>query len=125
MFKTITKMETNVTKKGKRKVGNGIYLEKPKYKIAELLYNLPYNQAKQAKNQLPSILGIPRQTLAKWLSININDKYSIPSNEFLRLCVFFNVEPLEMVNYPIKEIIIMDETIIEQNKLAKKIGLVK
>ncbi|EPE9900510.1 hypothetical protein ACSN7Q_001652 [Flavobacterium psychrophilum] len=118
-------METNVTKKGKRKVGNGIYLEKPKYKIAELLYNLPYSQAKQAKNQLPRILGIPRQTLAKWLTITIDDKYSIPSNEFLRLCVFFNIEPLEMINYPIKEILIIDETQKEQNQLAKKIGLVK
>lgn len=40
-------MTTNVTKNSKRKVGNGIFFEQPKYKLAELLYNLPYNEAKK------------------------------------------------------------------------------
>ena len=118
-------MKTNVTKIGKRKVGNGIFFEQPKYKIAELLYNLPYSEAKQVKKQLPGILGVSRQTLQLYLKSTTNDKTNIPLNEFLRLCVFFNIGPFEMLNYEIEEILIVDESNIEQKKLGKKIGLVK
>lgn len=118
-------MTTNVTKNSKRKVGNGIFFEQPKYKLAELLYNLPYNEAKQVKKQLPSILGISRQTLELYLKATTTDKTNIPLNEFLRLCVFFNIEPFEMINYEIEEIKIVDESNIEQKKLGKKFGLVK
>ena len=118
-------MTTNVTKIGRKRVGNGIFFEQPKYKLAELLYNLPYNEAKQVKKQLPSILGISRQTLQLYLKATTNDKTNIPLNEFLRLCVFFNIEPFEMLNYEIEEILIVDESNIEQKKLGKKIGLVK
>lgn len=118
-------MTTNVTKIGKKRVGNGIFFEQPKYKLAELLYNLPYNEAKKVKKQLPSILGISRQTLELYLKATTNDKTNIPLYEFLRLCVFFNIEPFEMINYEIKEILIVDESNIEQKKLGKKIGLVK
>lgn len=118
-------MKTNVTKIGKRKVGNGIFCERPKYKLAELLYNLPYNEAKQVKRQLPSILGISRQTLQLYLNATTTSKTNIPLNEFLRLCVFFNVQPFDMINYEIEEILIVDESNIEQKKLGKTIGLVK
>lgn len=118
-------MSTTVTKTGKRKVGNGIFFEKPKYKLAELLYNLPYTEAKQVKKQLPTLLGISRQTLQLYLKATTSDKTNIPLNEFLRLCVFFNIEPFAMLNYEIEEILIVDESNIEQKKLDKKNGLVK
>ena len=118
-------MQTKVTKNGKRSVGNGIFSEKAKYKIAELLYNMPFNVAKETKKQLPKVLEISRQTLENWLQMTVSDKSNIPLNEFLRLCVFFNIEPFEMINYEIEEILIVDESNIEQKKLGKKIGLVK
>ena len=43
----------------------------------------------------------------------------------MRLCVFFNIEPFDMINYEIEEIKIVDESNIEQKKLSNKIGLVK
>lgn len=118
-------METNVTIKVKKAVGNGLISTKPKYRISELLYNLPYSKAKEAKKQIPLLLGVPRQTFAKWCVIPVHSKLSIPSDAYLRLCLFFNVSPYEMVNYDVMNIDVVDYKELKQRDFAKKFDLVK
>lgn len=118
-------METNVTKKREKKVAASKISKIQKYKIDELLYDLPYSQAVAAKKQIPDLLNITRQTFALYRKATITDKLEIPTNNFLRLCVFFNIEPIKMVNYKIDEIIILDQSQSNQSAIAMKIGLVQ
>lgn len=118
-------MVTNVTKKRVQKVAQSKISKIQKYKIDELLYNLPYSQAVAAKKQIPDLLNITRQTFALYRKATIADKLEIPTTNFLKLCVFFKIEPTKMVNYTIEEIIILDQSQTNQSAIAMKIGLVQ
>lgn len=117
-------MPTNVTKKEVKKVIQKKKSSIPKFKIDEMLYDMPYNMAVLAKKQIPQELNISRQTFQLYRKATLSCKVEIPSHHFLRIALFFNIHPAELVNYDIAPINIIDDTVASQKIFGKKLGLV-
>lgn len=96
---------------------------KRKFNIDEFLFNLPYNQAVKARLFLPELCGVTRQTFGAWRTATLCDKIDIPSKAFLKLCVFFNVPPAELVNYQFDSAMFSTSDAADINNIINKLGL--
>lgn len=67
--------------------------EAKKYRLDELINNMPYNRAKLVYKWLPAQLGVTPKTFRVWRRLTINDSGTIPAEHFFRIASFFQVEP--------------------------------
>jgi hypothetical protein len=97
-----------------------------KYRINELLNQLPFNRYKATLNFLPDQLGISAPTFNNYRGIELGDKQDIPHAVVDKLEKFFSLAPGGLQNYtseikPLKEM----ENVPEKGVLATKYGLTK
>lgn len=69
---------------------------KYKYRIHELLQNLPLKQNRSAMNYLPVRLGVGESTFKSWIYIKSNESREIPSKALLMLSEFFGIAPKQL-----------------------------
>lgn len=73
--------------------------EKLKYKLVDMLYQLPVHDYKKAMQYLPNALGVTPRTFKGWMFRKIGDQNDIPSEHLIRLAFFFEVQPHELYNF--------------------------
>ena len=61
-----------------------------KYRVKELLNNLPATDRDIAMKQLPEYLGVSRQTFSKILNVSVDDDYEPASGTLIKLASFLN-----------------------------------
>jgi transcriptional regulator with XRE-family HTH domain len=61
-----------------------------KYRVKELLNNLPATDRNVAMKQLPDYLGISRQTFSKILNVSVDDDYEPAAGTLIKLANFLN-----------------------------------
>jgi hypothetical protein len=94
-----------------------------KYRILELLNNLPSKSSSALKRSIRSDLKISRQTYANWLNASIYDKQEIPATALLKIAITLNVSPLELYNIPITPINTSKLTDKKTKTVLSKTGL--
>nr|WP_294860200.1 hypothetical protein [uncultured Fluviicola sp.] len=67
-----------------------------KYRIEELLNEIPHQKAKLATNWLPQQLGVTPKTWRVWKKLQQEDSGDIPSEKLFQIATFFNVEPADL-----------------------------
>lgn len=95
-----------------------------KYRILEIIHNLPYLDSLEIKNQLIKILGIDRTTFSKWLNMSISDKSEIPSLKLAIIAKALNSSIEDLFNIQIPSIENFQPARQEKNKLQINSGLV-
>ncbi len=103
---------------------NGHYQHR-KYKILEIIDQMPTNKNKQYKKEIPRILNITRQTWSVWLNTSIADTLEIPSIKLAQIAKLLNTTTEQLINIEIKMPQIQTEEQKFQNQLLKDTKLVK
>lgn len=88
---------TNGVKSSKEK-------QKYKYRIHDLLNQLPHNQYKMVLKFLPKKLGVSPETFRKWRYIKKTDRATVPADHLALIAKFFKISLDKMFNYEIKQI---------------------
>lgn len=117
-------MKANLTNIDENVLNINTNYQNKKFKILEFLDQLPYAEAKNLKKQLPTILGVTRQTFAKYCNAEINDKSDMTTAQLFTLCKIFNVEPSQLVRFHTNTIQKQAKKFIKED-IGKKVGLVK
>lgn len=91
-------MKPNITKKQPKLTFNNERYSERKYRIVEVLDNLPFSHARNLKAILPSILAISRQQFSKWCNAPIDSSLDIPSSKLLVLAANLSVQPADLFN---------------------------
>jgi len=87
-----------------------------KYRVKELLNNLPATDRDIAMKQLPEYLGISRQTFSKILNVSVDDDYEPAAGTLIKLANFLNCTTEELLeNKP-------DTITIDQLRVLSSIG---
>ena len=74
-----------------------------KYKINELLNNLPMKDYKKAIKLIPNILGVSVNTFFNYRSIRIEEDKDIPYQKVVVLEKIFDLEPGSLINIETKQ----------------------
>lgn len=70
-----------------------------KYKIKEKLEELSYRDYQTAIRELPKVLQITPRTFQRYLKTRVYERYSVPSDDLVKLSQFFNCKIEELLNY--------------------------
>lgn len=70
-----------------------------KYRINELLGQLPMADYNKALNALPGQLNISKATFSNYRAIKLGDAQDIPHGVVAQLELFFGIAPGELANY--------------------------
>ncbi|GEM_PF-3273674 len=107
-------MKANLTKTNQKK-----------FRILEILDLMPHKEAKTLKKKLPEILGVTRQTMAKYCNAQLEDNCDMTTSHFFTLCKILNVEPLELIRLPKNQKPPKKIKDLRENELSKNLGLTK
>lgn len=69
-----------------------------KYNIHERLKQLPMNEYRLIRKQIPEKLGIARTTFNKYLYLDAKSNYDMPGAHLLAFAKYFNCKPEELYN---------------------------
>ncbi|WP_304065319.1 hypothetical protein [Pedobacter glucosidilyticus] len=72
-----------------------------KYKINEILDNMPMKEYKKAIKVIPKIIGVSQNTFANYRSIKMDDEKDIPYQKVILLEKIFGVESGSLMNFKI------------------------
>jgi len=67
-----------------------------KYTLHELLWKLPREQERIAKNFLPVHLGVSKETFKAWVYLKEDEVREIPGTKLLLIARYFEVHPEEL-----------------------------
>ena len=70
-----------------------------KYKIQEKLELLSFKDYGIAIQELPRVLGITPRTFRRYLKTRVYERYSVPSDDLVKLAQFFNCKVEDLLNY--------------------------
>ena len=70
-----------------------------KYKINEKLEELCYRDYHTAIQELPRVLGISPRTYQRYLKTRLYERYSVPSDDLVKLSQFFDCKIEDLLNY--------------------------
>lgn len=91
-------MLTKVTnKKGVLTLNSGDYALR-KFRIVELLDQMPAKEARAFKKELPVFLGVSRQTFSNYCNAHINSAVDIPFSVAYRLSLVFSCPLLDLLS---------------------------
>ncbi len=70
-----------------------------KYRINEILNNLPMKDYKKAMKLIPKVLGVSTNTFANYRNIKIDEERDIPYQKVILLEKIFELEPETLGNF--------------------------
>lgn len=96
-----------------------------KYRIKELLNNLPASDRDMAMKQLPVYLEISRTTFSKTLNVKVDDAYEPTSSTLIKLASFFNCTTEDLLTQKPNAITIDQLRVLSSSKTATDLSLSK
>lgn len=96
-----------------------------KYTIQELIYRLPFEEYRIAKNKLPLALGVSKRTFERWMYITLGEKLEVPADKLAIIAKYLGQPIEELFNYKIPQYNtaklrdLENETLIKQLKLTR------
>ena len=80
------------------------YSDPYKYRLYQLLNQLPHQKYRITSRQLPGKLDISPETFRKWKYIKKHEIATIPADKLAIIAKFFDIRFEEIFNYPIPRI---------------------
>jgi hypothetical protein len=71
-----------------------------KYRINEMLGNLPMKDYRKALNVIPGIIGVSPNTFTNYRNIKLDDGQDIPHQKVKMLELMFGLKPGGLENFP-------------------------
>lgn len=96
-----------------------------KYRVKELLNQLPKADYDLAMKQLPDYLGVARQTFSKILNVKENEQYEPSSGTLIKIASFFNCPVENLLSTKPEPITIDHLRIMSAGTTAKELSLSK
>lgn len=76
------------------------HFDERKFKLYELISNLPGSKGSKTKKELILLLGISKATFERILYAKIGDKQEISGTNLIRVAEYFDVDPKRIMNIP-------------------------
>jgi len=96
-----------------------------KYRVKELLNNLPAADRDVAMKQLPEYLNVTRQTFSKILNTNAYDPYEPAAGTLIKLASFFNCTTEDLLTNKPETITIDQLRVLNATNTARDLSLSK
>ena len=96
-----------------------------KYRVKELLNQLPATDRNIAMRNLPSYLNISRQTFSKILNVKLDDPYEPAAGKLIKLALFFNCTTEYLLEIVPDAVTIDELRILQSEKTANDLSLSK
>lgn len=96
-----------------------------KYRVKELLNNLPASDRDIAMKQLPEYLGVSRQTFSKILNVSVDDDYEPAAGTLIKLASFLNCTTEDLLENKPQSITIDQLRVLSATSTANDLALSK
>lgn len=102
-----------------------MYLKVSKYRVKEMLNNLPAADRDTAMKQLPEYLEVSRQTFSKILNVSVDDDYEPAAGTLIKLALFLNCTTEDLLTQKPDAITIDQLRVLSTSNTAKELSLTK
>lgn len=102
-----------------------MYSKVSKYRVKEMLNDLPATDRNTAMKQLPGYLKVTRQTFSKILNVRIDEEYEPAAGTLIKLALFLNCTTEDLLTQKPNAITIDQLRVLSSSKTAKDLALSK
>jgi len=102
-----------------------MYSKVSKYRVKEMLNDLPAVDRNTAMKQLPGYLKVTRQTFSKILNVRIDEEYEPAAGTLIKLALFLNCTTEDLLTQKPNAITIDQLRVLSSSKTAKDLALSK
>lgn len=96
-----------------------------KYRVKELLNNLPASDRDIAMKLLPEYLGVSRQTFSKILNVSVDEDYEPAAGTLIKLASFLNCTTEDLLEHKPDSITIDQLRVLSATTTANDLALSK
>lgn len=94
-----------------------------KFRIKELLDQLPTSDSRKAMKELPSLLGIHRVQFSKLINTKLESDYEPRPKVLIKLASFFGVMVQDLYVNPPSKITIEDVYVASEDSIANELNI--
>lgn len=102
-----------------------MYSKVSKYRVKEMLNDLPAVDRDTAMKQLPGYLNVTRQTFSKILNVSVDEEYEPAAGTLIKLALFLNCTTEDLLTQKPDAITIDQLRVLSSSKTAQDLALSK
>lgn len=102
-----------------------MYSKVSKYRVKEMLNDLPAVDRNTAMKQLPGYLNVTRQTFSKILNVSVDEEYEPAAGTLIKLALFLNCTTEDLLTQKPDAITIDQLRVLSSSKTAQDLALSK